>query len=399
MIRIVLPLVILALGIGCGVWFVTNPDEAKKRPVPEAKALLVETGKPDYGSYPAFVEAMGQVRPALEVGLKSQVSGEIITAGDEFIPGGFFHEGDIILEIDPSDYELAVKKQKAVLRQAQAEYDLEMGRQSVAQDELKILERTTGRKPESPDLALRKPQLAQAQAELDKARSDLEAAQLDLQRTSITAPFNALVKTREATQGDKISGGEMLATLVSTDEYWLTLSVPVTDLQWLEIPRRKGDPGSPARIVLDGGRGERQGHLLRLTGSLDQQSRLATLLVSVSDPLLLNGSDTDKPALILGDYARIVLEGRQLEKIVRIPVSWVRDGQIVWVRDNGRLAFRPVRMAYVDRVYAYIREGLSADDEIVISDIAVPVENMKIRTVDEARTDVMEKMKGPKGQE
>lgn len=403
LIRGLVPLLVLGLGVFFGGWFITNPDEAQKRPDKEEPSLLVETSNPESGAYPALVEAMGQVRAAEQIELKAQVGGEIVSISDEFIPGGYFLKGDEILSIDPADYDLEVKKQRAVLRQAQADYDLEMGRQSVAQDELKILERTTGRKLEQPDLALRKPQLAQAQAELQKARSDLEDAQLDLSRTKIKAPFNALMRERSATLGDKISAGQTLGTLVNTDEYWIEISIPVSDLRWLDIPTRSGEYGSPATVYLDNNRGQRSGALLRLTGSLDTDSRLATVLVRVKDPLLwldtTEGSVAEKPPLILGDYVRVVLQGEVIQNAVRIPLSWVRDDNVVWLKADGKLAFTPVEIAYEDRDYAYIRSGLSANDAVVTSDISVPVEGMSIRTVDEARGEVMDKMNGSKGLE
>lgn len=397
--KVLIPLIILGTGLGAGFWFVENPDEAKTRPAQEAQALLVETGHAQGGEYPAIVEAMGQVVPALEIDLKAQVAGEIVEVTQDFIPGGMFGKDTMVLKIDPADYELAVKKQAAVYRQAKADYDLEMGRQSVAQDELDILERTTGRKLDTPELALRKPQLAQAQAELDKAKSDLDSAKLDLTRTEISAPFNALMVTRDATLGDKVSAGETLGSLVSTDEYWLEISIPVSDLRWLNIPQHAEDTGSKAQIVLDGGRGTRNGHVLRLTGTLDTDSRLATLLIAVKDPLLRTGDAQDLPMLILGDYVRVILEGTPIENAVRVPLSWVRDNNIVWIKEGQELVFQKVEIAYEDREYAYVQKGLSHGDEIVTSDISVPVEGMKIRTIDEARSEVIDKMGTPKGLE
>ncbi|MCB9990729.1 MAG: efflux RND transporter periplasmic adaptor subunit [Rhodospirillales bacterium] len=391
-----IPLAILAAGLVIGGWFFANPDEAQKRPRPEAQALLVETGNGSYGTFKAQVEAMGQVVPAVAATLKPQVAGEILDVSPEFVPGGAFEKDAVILQIDPEDYELAVRKQQAVLEQAKAAYDLEMGRQSVARDELKILERTTGHKPDNPQLALRGPQLAQAKAELDKAQADLDVAKLNLQRAVIVAPFNALVVSRSATLGDKVSSGQELAELVKTDEYWVELSLPVHDLRWLKLPQPESGGGSNAVIYLDGGRGERYGMLMKLSGALDTDSRLATVLVSVPDPL---GKDTDGAAapLILGDYVRVVLEGQALENTVRIPLGWLRDDGIVWVKKDGVMEFRPVVSIYQDREYAYISEGIAPDDVIVTSDIAVPVKDMKIRTAEEARKAMQDQMNGPKG--
>jgi len=229
-----------------------------------------------------------------------------------------------------------------------------------------------------------------------------------LRRTQITARFNALVTERQATFGDKITLSDRLATLVSTDEYWVEISVPVEDLRWLQIPIRAGangktspgSPGSPARIVMDGGRGERAGQLLKLTGSLDSQSRLARVLVSVSDPLLLkppesligepaNDSAPEKKGvpLILGDYVGVQLQGKNLDNVIRIPLAWLRDRDRVWVMNDDKLEFRPVSVVYEDRHYAYLdsgsESGLSAGDQVVTTDIIVPVAGMRLRLEDE----------------
>ncbi len=381
--KIVFPLLVLVIGAGVGVWFFSHPDEAKKRQHPPAQEFLVETGHAEFGNYAVNIEAMGQVMPAMEISLKPQISGEIIIASSELVPGGFLLEDDPVLYIDIEDYELVVKKQSALLKQAEADYRLEMGRQDVAHDELEILARTTGKKLENTALALRAPQLDQARAEMDKAQSELDMAKLDLRRTKITSPFNALVIDRQVTLGDKVTTQDTLATLVNTDEYWIELSVPVNELKWLIVPGEKS-AGSAATIIMDGGRGQREGKLLKLTGTLDQESRFAGLLVSVSDPLLLN-TENDEGALplILNDYVKVILEGKRLEKAARIPLSWLRDGNIVYVaQSDGVLEFRSVEVAYEDRDYTYITSGLSKDDSIIFSNIPVPVDGMKVKAID-----------------
>ncbi len=377
LIKRIVPVLILAAGLVAGFWFFANPKEVQKRPPQEAQALLVETGKAEFGNFAATVEAMGQVVPAQQAALKPQVAGEIVIATAEFVPGGAFAEGDEILRIDPADYEIAVKKAEAALRQAQADYELEMGRQSIAKDEMAIIERTTGHKPEKTELALRGPQLAQAQAGVERAKADLETAKLSLARTTLTAPFNALVTNRLAAQGDKVSAGQALATLAGTDEYWIEIAVPVDDLKWIDLPRAGDGAGSFAKVILDGGRGERAGMLMKLTGTLDSQSRLATLLVSVPDPLLRGGGEG--PPLILSDYAKVMIEGKKLEGAARIPLPWLREGGIVWVIEEGKLALRKLDVIYRDRTHAFIGARLTATDEIIVSEIAVPVEGMKIR--------------------
>ena len=343
---------------------------------------------------------MGQVVPAFEAELRAQVGGEVIEASPEFIPGGRFQKGDVVVSVDFEDYMLAQQKQEAIVKQATAALALEMGRQNVAKNELKILARTTGRKLENPALALRAPQLLQAQAALDIVQSDLAKADLDMERTTVRAPFNAILTQRNVSPGDKVTAQESIATMVSTDEYWVRLSVPVDDLQWLMLPGEGVMEGSEARVVMDGLRGERSGYLLRMTGTLDQTSRLAGMIVVVPDPLLLwrkDGTDEKATPLILGDYVKVELEGRDIENAARIKLQWLRDGNTVWIKEGQTLRIVPATVIYEDREYAYLSAGLSAGQEIVTSNIPVPVDGLKIRTMEEARAAVHGMMKGPKG--
>lgn len=396
MLNGILVLIVLAVGIAGGAWLIANPEEAQKRPRAAPTAQLVTVAPVESGDYTMHVSAMGQVVPALEAHIRPQVSGEIIAAADEFVPGGFFRTGEEMVFIDPRDYELAVEKQKALLAQVEADFELEMGRQEVAQQEMNILAKTTGKKLDNPDLALRRPQLAQAEAEIARVQSDLSDALLDLERTVIKAPFNALVTARNATLGSRVGSGDVLATLVSTDEYWVDISVPVDDLKWLNLPLHSMERSSDATIVLDGGRGSRKGRVARLTGSLDTQGRLAQLLIAVKDPLLLadGAHDGGDPTLILGDFVEVLLEGNRLSGVVRIPQEWLRDNSTVWVYSDGALAILPVQIVYRDRDYAYIREGLDAGAQVVTSDIPVPVDGMAL-SIEAPEKDAPEKADRP----
>lgn len=398
LIRAGLAMLIVAIAIVLAAYFVENKKETKKKTDKAPESVLVQTRTFPPGDHIVQITAMGQVVPSLATDLKPRVSGEIIRVAPEFVPGGYFEKGETILEIDPADYALEIEKKKAILRQAQAALDLEMGRQAIAKDELKILQKSTGAKLGQTGLALRKPQLEQARADVEQARADLALAELDIARTRITAPFNALVSVRNANLGDIVSAQDTLATLVSTDEYWIELSVPVHDMIYLSLPGADGRGGSRATIMLDGNRGQRGGTLARMTGTLDTQSRLVSMLVSVPDPLLLDyarsaymlllknrqGADiftqkTEKPPLVLGDYVQVALDGKILKNAVRLPVSALRDGATVWTARAGQLAIRAVKIAYRDRNYAYITEGIEPGEALVVSDIAAPVEGMPLR--------------------
>lgn len=346
---------------------ISNPAKTEKTDEARSSLPLVETQAVTLGDYPIEIEVLGQVVPARETILKTQVSGEVVAVADEFIPGGFFQEGDELLKIDPADFELNVRMQKASVAQMEAALRLEKGQQATAKEELEILRRSTGKKLKSTDLALRKPQLEQAKADLESAEAELAQAELDLARTVLTAPYNAVLTARETNLGNIVNTQDTLGMLVSTDEYWVEIDVPVSDLRWLKVP------GSAALVGRDG----REGTLLKMKGTLDTQSRLAGMLVRVPDPL----SGTP---LLLGDFVRVTLVGRTLKNSVRLPQSYLRGGNVVWLMREGKLAVQTVSVAHKDRNYAYITDGLQAGDQMITSNIITPVDGMDVQAIEKS---------------
>ena len=137
-----------------------------------------------------------------------------------------------------------MQQKRKALADAEYSYKLEQGHQDVARKEWSLL---YGNKPidegES-DLALRKPHLEKVQVEIKAARAELEQAEINLQRSTLTAPFNALVLSTSVELGSQVSSQEKLADLVGTDNYWVQVSLPIDRLKWIQIPNGDQQEGS-----------------------------------------------------------------------------------------------------------------------------------------------------------
>ncbi len=382
MFRAILAIIIMfAAGLTAYYLIVINPAHTKKKTVETKHIVAVNTTTVTLGTYPVKIEVMGQVSPAREAALKPRISGEVINVSDQFIPGSIISADDEILQIDEADYLLNIKVKKAALRQALSALKLEQGMQAIARDELKIIEQRTGTKLGNSDLALRKPQLEQARANVAAASANLEVAELNLERTKITAPFNALIAQRNTDLGNIVSPQDTLANLVRPAEYWVDAEIPVHNLRWLTLPKTLDDPASKALVKLDGGRGYHYGSLLKMTGSIDVQSRLAHIIISVPDPLLLKPDVTKqerKSPLVLGDYVPITIFGKQLNNTARIPVSYIKNKGNIWLERNGKLVVQPILIAYEDRNFAYVVKGIKDNDNIITSNIITPINGMDI---------------------
>jgi RND family efflux transporter MFP subunit len=378
--RLVLPLVVVLLGIGIAMTLVTTAPRAKREPAVR-QARLVEVVPVERGDVVVEVEAMGTVMPAREVMLQPQVSGEVLRISEDLLPGGRLRQGRELLRIDPADYALALRQREAELAQAQSMLRIEEGQQAIAQREFELLGEPAATQDST--LMLRQPQLQSVRASVAQAQAALERARLDLQRTRILAPFNAIVQSREVNAGTRVTTASRLATLVGTDQYWLELAVPVDQLRWLAIPGINGKRGSLVRIYNEsawGAKSYREGRVIRLAGDLESEGRMARLLVAVEDPLALQAEQAGMPVLLLNSYVRAVIEGETLRDVAEVDRSLLRDQDRIWIMGPaGRLQIRPVSIPFRNRDTVLISDGIAAGEQLVVTDLATPVEGMALR--------------------
>ena len=383
--RLLLVLVILAVGAGISYYWLANRPAAKRRP-PRPAAVLVEVALVTPKTHRVVVPVMGMVVPARTIQLASRVSGEIVDVSPPFVPGGRFEAGKRILQIDPRDYRLAVQQRTSDLTKAQCDLRIEMGQQSVARREYELLSQDV--QEEDKELILRNPQLAQAQAAVSAVQAALDKARLDMTRTDVAAPFNAMVQSRNVDLGSQVNVGTPLAALVGTDKYWIQVSVPVDQLKWIDIPGVSSSLGSTARVYHEtawGPKKFRAGTVERLMTGLEPQGRMARLLIAVEDPLDLKAPAAGRRPLILDLYTRVEIDGRELANVVEVPRTALRDGRSVWLmKPDGTLAIRDVRIIWSGNEHVYVTGGLADGDCLVTSDLGAPVEGMALRTAGQA---------------
>jgi len=372
-------LIIVLVGVAL-IWliFKSEPTATRKDAARET-AMLVDVRTVSRGDFRPVVEAMGQVMPAREITLGSRVSGEVVHQAEMFSPGKQVNEGAELLRLDPADYEAELLQRRSKLQQTQADLEIEQGQQTVARQEFELL----GEDIEAVNdaLILRKPQMDQTKARVAAAEAALQQAELNLARTRIRAPFPAQVLSREVTLGSQVSSGQALGRLVGTGEYWVEATDPLSKLRWLNFDANVDSSATPVRLHHDTvwPRGQtREGKLAQLVGELDNNARMARVLITVDDPLALN-RHAGKPPMILGAFVRAEIEGRPLNDVVRIERGLVRRNNTVWVMEDRKLAIRDVEIAFRDQEYAYIESGLEDGDQIITNELASVVAGARLR--------------------
>lgn len=354
-------------------------EEAKKRQ-PRAMQVLVDVEPLTMSDAGVRIEGMGLVVAAREVMLKAQVGGQVVEMAADFLEGEHVDAGTVIARIEADDYELKLAQAQSTLELREAELELEMGFQRVATREWELLGESSDILADSSSLALREPQLKQAKAMQRSAQSAVDMARLDLSRTEITSPFNAQVLEKSVEVGSLAGMGGDVARLVSTDTFYVRVSIPVARVPVLEIP------GGEALVRISGSDTPLPGRILSLLGDLDPDGRMARVLVAVDDPLGLEAENAGRAKLLLGAYVTVDLVGHEMPDAFLIPRETLRNGDNVWLRrPDSTLEIRPVSVLWKNRDTVVIGEGLAADEQLITSSLSFASDGMQVTVAGEAK--------------
>ncbi len=376
---------VLVLGVAVAAFMIANRKPVQPKP-PEVILPLVRVLTVAPTNAQLEVRSQGTVAPRTAIDLSSEVTGKVASVAPCMAAGGFFEEGEVLVTIDPRDFELSVVQARAQVAAADARLAREQAEAEIARQEWDDL--SPGKNP-SP-LVLRAPQLKEAQAALASAQAALEVAERDLEKTKIRAPFAGRVLSETVDVGQFLNRGTAIARLYGADYAEVRLPVPVEDMAFLDLPLayRTDTNSSPGPTVhLRGQFAGREnvwsGRVVRTEGEIDPQSRMLTAVAQVADPFARK-ADSELPPLPMGLFVEAVIMGRRVEKVFMVPRIALRSGDRVLVVDEeNKLRFRNVTILRPERDQILLRSGLATGDRVVLSPLNTPVDGMAVRTFDE----------------
>lgn len=386
--RIAISLSILGAGLGISGLLIASKATTEALPQKDV-GVSVRTQKVKARQERVTVAAQGTVVPAREVSLQPEVQGRVTYANQALVPGGRFKKGEVLLRIDASEYALRAKQSATEVAQAEQQLMLEQSRQEIAAQEWQLIGVDESASEAGRAVALRKPQMKEAEARRDLAQHSRDLAKLNVGRTALVAPFNGIVRSGNVTVGQYISPAVNLGTLVSSDEYWVQVSIPVARLTSIRVPGFNAETGegSEASVWQEVGdqKVERLGRVVRLYGDVDPMGRMARVLVEIKDPLGLQTESAEKALpLLLGAYVHVNIEGESMMDVIEVPRSAVHSGRYVYVfGPDERLLVRDVEIAWRKPESFLLRSGLKDGEEIVTSRISTAIDGVKLRRADE----------------
>ena len=376
--RLVLPVFIVGVGVMLAGAMIIFKEQPESTAVAE-RVAAVEIMTARSADITFTIASQGTVTPRTETTIVSEVSGKVISVSEKLVAGGYFNQGEVLLTIDSADYQVAVEQARANLLTAQAQLSLEAAQAEQAGKQWDL----SGRSRESaPLLALRTPFLLEAEARVLSAESDLQRAERQLARTTIRAPYDALVREKSADIGQYISMGSQIASIFATDYAEIRLPLSDSDLAWLALPRPgqlAGAEASPVVLhaVVAGRQQHWQGSIVRTEGVVDSNSRMHFAVARIADPYALR--KPDKAVLSAGTFVNARLSGIRVSNIFSLPHKALYNGNEVLLMDaEQRLRRRLVNVVRADADWVYIDQGLSDNEQVIISPVQIALEGMRV---------------------
>lgn len=368
-------------------WF--SDDEKIEKLVLYPVELHVEVTEINPTDFSPNLTSFGRVQARSQGALISQVKGEITYLSENFRNGGFFKEGELLVAIDPRDYEADVRVATAGFLSAKQSLLEEQARSNQAKSDWK---RANGNK-EASVLVLRQPQLATAKAKLYSAEAALDKAKFNLERTSIVAPYDGHTLTKKVAKGQVVSANGTLGEIFATDIFEIRLPLKNEDLQFIDFPQTQNKYAQSSQdeqnynivthfptvqIVSTLTANETWlGKLVRTESAIDASSQQLHVVVHIEDPY--GNAKGDKRELKIGQYVNATFSGKAIEQAIIVSNSAIYQNSYVYLVLNGELKQQAVSIAWKNSEYSLISSGLSQGDLLITTPLGDVISGMPVK--------------------
>ncbi|MCG8636493.1 MAG: HlyD family efflux transporter periplasmic adaptor subunit [Desulfobacterales bacterium] len=364
----------------------------------------------------------GQISPVNTFTVSPKVSGHIVEKHPALEEGGMVEKGDVLFRIDDTDYSIAVDRAVAVMNLSEtmvSQYRISLASdrerlaavkkntllarlkydrlntlyendrvgtlsevETAEQDYNSLLDTE---KTLMKTIALYPLRIQEAQSDLAKDGADLKTARLNLGRCTVTAPFSGRVQSESVETGAYITAGTQALTLA--DDRVFEIRVPLSDRDAFETLGLKGAPGNTGWFSgLEDIRSSVQSVTGRIFASMparihrvvryDTGSRTLYIALRVENEAGPGKNTAESlPPLAEGMFCKVMLEGRQVENTVKVPLTAMNADNTVYVARGGRLKTLKVNQVTADGASAWVTGGFRDDDFLITSPLSNPVEN------------------------
>ncbi|MBT3379973.1 MAG: efflux RND transporter periplasmic adaptor subunit [Lentisphaerae bacterium] len=427
LVRIVLCAVLAAIG-----WLGMGKLSRMKKPPAEAEAtelaLHVETMAARTETVRVKISGFGEAASLNVVRLAAEVAGRVVYVHPRLEVGEQLARDEVLLRLDPRDYEAAVARGEASL-QAYADTvarlekqlvidqsrlstltrNLELAEKEYArakrlfeQDEVGTLagvegaERLVNTARDAVDrlqglLDTYPLQIREARSQSRVAEAQLTSATANLGRCEIRSPVDGRIESTRVETGQYVAPGTEVLALADDSELELRVPLETRDVQrWLQFQEGAASPSiawfaEPVHVPVTVQWTEAPdthawtGTLHRIV-ALNRETRTIDVAIRIKGPEAAAGAPGALP-LVAGMYCSVEIPGREMANVIRLPRWAVSFRNTVFVVKDGRLKTVPVEVARRTGDHAFVTSGLQAGDAVIVTRLVNPLEGTKLEAV------------------
>lgn len=339
------PLIIVLLSmVISGLFIIFKPKAIKENH--DESIPLVETITLTKQNKNITIKTQGFIEPAHILHIISEVSGNVIYANENFIDGGLVKKGDILVKIDPKNYEVILAQKKSLLAKAKLNLSLENAEHEVAILELDRREDIINDNAKA--LASRDEFLQKAKSEYNACLAELQQAEIMYTKTIIKSPIDGIISKVNIHKGEFVNYHHEITTIYGIDEFKAEVNIPVEDIQYLNFAKQNEDHGSKAiisQITLNDEHITREGVVSSLLPDLGSLGHMARVIISIKDPLSFKNN---QPPLLAKTKVNVEIEGKKISDIFIIPMAAItKDNTILSIDEASKII--PIKLQIVRR--------------------------------------------------
>lgn len=406
-LKTLLPVGIVAGGyIGYKTLVATKP-ETPVRPKTEI-AFTINSVVAKSGSYQPLMTLFGSTVAGRQVDIRALVSGKVVETGDSLREGGQITDGDLLVKIDPIDYQTALAELKAQLsetraRVAEFESSLAAGRQSLvyarnqvelAETDLKraeplaergavsertvddrrqiLLQRRQAADEIENNLKVWEARISQQEAAITRLENAIERADRRLSETELRAPFSAYVTEVGAQVGRMVGVNDKVATLIDSD--WIEARFNLTDEQFGRIVAKEGKLAGrevTVRWVLGSNTFSYPAVIERIGARISSATGGVEVFARIKKP--------SKPVpLRPGAFVEIDVPDTRFDGVFRLPSTALYTGDRVYIIENDRLVTRKVSVVGGIGNDLLLEGDLKTGERVLATRISTPGDGVKV---------------------
>jgi len=393
LVKLVVPVAVLG-GAFMGFQYMQSTKPPVQRKAVTEKVYFVETVTAAKSTVAPRLVLYGNIVAGREVELRPLVSGRVVRVGKTFADGGIVKKGDLLVEIDRFEYEVAVTERKTQLKEAKArlkeiEADLAGEKTLIKQDKDQIalrkrdlarrdslLKRGAGTEKLLDDakmalssqeqrlnervrrVATLEARLTQQKSAITRAEWALTKAQRDLRDTKLFAPFDGFLREISTEIGKRVSVSDRIAKL--TDARRFEAEFHVSDAQYGRLVSDGTVIGKPASVVwkTSGRNFTFPAKIARVSGLVSSASGGVNLFASLA-------ATTTKTLLRPGVFVEVQITDRPFKDVFRLPDDALHSERYVYVVVNERLERRAVQVAGRVGNDILVRGNIANGDKVV----------------------------------